>query len=106
MADITNQVVVSFSDAYLRPITEAARNLKIRLDDAKVEYQTNIASLLAGHVDDDKLMDGSPDDGRTQVTKKDIADLLTMLNGVITEIGTAGNDALLAKFTVRPPMHI
>lgn len=103
MADITNAVVIQFSNDYLRPIAEAVRNIQIRLDDAKVEYVTNIAGLLAAHVDADKLMDGSPNDGRTQVTKKDLADLVTQFAGLIAELDLAGAEMLRAKFTVRPP---
>ena len=103
MADITNAVVIAFNNVELRPISELARNLKIRLDNAKTEYQTNIAGLIAGNVDADKLIDGSPDDGRTQVTKKDIADFITVLSGIITELEAVGTSALISKFTVRPP---
>ena len=103
MTDITNQVVIQFSNDYLRPIAEAVRNVQIRLNDAKVEYTTNIAGLLVGHADGDNLADGAPDDGRPQVTKKDLADLIAQLSGIIAELDTVGAEALRAKFTVRPP---
>lgn len=103
MANITNQVVIQFSNDYLRPIAEAVRNVQIRLNDAKVKYTTNIAGLLAGQADGDTLADGAPDDGRPQVTKKDLADLIAQLGGIITELDATGAEALRAKFTVRPP---
>lgn len=102
MADITEPVVVRFSNDYLRPLSEAVRNLGIRLNDAKVEYTTIISDLISGNADGDLLADGSPADGRSQVTKKDIVDLLSMLNSLLTEINATGNDSLMAKFTVRP----
>ena len=103
MANITNQAVIQFSNKYLRPLAEAVRNVLIRLDDAKVEYATNIAGLLSGHADGDKLADGSPADGRSQVTKKDLADFLTQASSLVAELKAVGADTLRAKFTVRPP---
>ncbi|MEE9145971.1 MAG: hypothetical protein V3U27_01050 [Candidatus Tectomicrobia bacterium] len=103
MADITNAVVIKFSNEELRPISELARNLKIHLDHAKTQYQTTISGLIAGNADTDTLLDGSPDDGRTSVTKKDIVDFTTELNDLITELDAPGTDALISKFTVQPP---
>lgn len=103
MTNIDNQAIIQYSNEYLRPIAEAVRNLQIRLDDAEVEYATNIEGLLVGHDDSDKLADGSPADGRSQVTKKDLADFLTQNGKLTAELKSAGAGTLRAKFTVRPP---
>lgn len=102
--DINSPVVIQFSNDYLRPIAEAMRDAQMRLTDAKVEYTTNIAGLLTGHANNDALLDGAPGDRRTPVTKKDIADLISQLGGLLSELDVAGADALRAKFTVRPPI--
>ncbi len=103
MTNIDNQAIIQYSNEYLRPLAEAVRDLQIRLDDAKVEYATNIADLLVDHADGDKLADGAPADGRSQVTKKDLADFLTQANSLVSELKADGADTLRAKFTVRPP---
>ncbi len=103
MADITNAVVIKFSNEELRPNAELVRNLKIHLDHAKTQYQTTVSGLIAGNADADQLDDGSPDDGRTPVTKKDIVDFTIELNDLITELDAPGTEALISKFTVRAP---
>ncbi len=102
MADITSPPVIAYSDEYLRPIAEALRDVQIMLADAKVEYTTNIAGLLTIYADEDTLAQ-PPGDSRSQLTKLDLTTYLTQLLGILTELETAGAEALRAKFTVHAP---
>jgi len=103
MADITDPQVVFFSNVYLRPLMEVARDLQLRLTDAATEYTTNIAGIISGNVNADPLIDGRELEGVTQLTKLDLTNTLTHLNALLTTLDTAGADALRAKLTVRPP---
>ena len=103
MANITDPEVVLFNNLYLRPIAEKLRDLALFLDDAATEYTTNIAGKIAGNAAGDVLVDGRANEGVTQVTKADLTALITHVQAVYGELNGAGNAAMRAKFTVRPP---
>ncbi len=101
MADITDPVIIAFSDRRLRPRAEMIRDLLILLRDDEEEFTTNVASRLNVHVGGDILLDGSPADGRNPLTKTDIQADLVDLAALIVEL--TGQESLRSKFTVRPP---
>ncbi len=101
MADITDGQVIDFAAQYMRPLAEKLRDLQLFLTDAKTEYTTIIAPILAGYADGDVLQHGYANIYKP--TKSEMADLLVHINAVLTTLDTAGQDALRAKFTVRPP---
>lgn len=103
MADNENPVAISFTDQYLRPLAEAVRNLTIRAEDAKTEWLTSVGPIWAPHSPGEKLLDGSPEDGRTTVDKQDHDDLIALFATLLAAMGTTSAKNMLSKFTVRPP---
>jgi hypothetical protein len=101
MADITDPIVIDFSNEYLRPLSEKLRDAQIVLEDAKIEYLTNVSDLLTGFVDSDVLADNRPN--APTVTKADMTGLIGHFQDTLAELDQAGMDALRAKFSVRPP---
>ena len=103
MTDITDPQVVAFTNVYLRPLMEKARDLQILLRNAALEYTTNIAGILSGNVNTDPIIDGRLAEGLRQLTKIDVTQGLQHLNAILTALNTLDQDVLRAKFTVRPP---
>ncbi len=103
MADNDKQVAVNFTDQFIRPMAEKLQDIKVFADAAKVQWLKNVAPIWAGHAGPDKLVDGSPDDGRTTVTKQDHDDVIALVNSIITSLGAADKPELLSKFAGRPP---
>jgi hypothetical protein len=101
MASITDPIIQGFNRDYLRPLSEVCRDLLIRLSDAATEYTTNIQTPLATWATGD-VEDSQTAQGITAVSRQDMEDLIAAFNSLRTELDTAGEEALRAKFTVRP----
>ncbi|MBD3297878.1 MAG: hypothetical protein GF341_04420 [candidate division Zixibacteria bacterium] len=57
MADITDPQAIAFSNEYLRPICEAARALRYRIDDLETRWFDGISDTI-GNSAGDTLVDG------------------------------------------------
>jgi len=102
MADITNPIIVKFSNERIRPLAERVRNLKANIDDAAALWTTEVLPLLAGNVDGDILDDGRALEGITALTKKDIVDLVAVIGSIKVTLDVAGVMDTVRRPTVRP----
>jgi hypothetical protein len=88
MADITNPEVVRWSNERLRTIADQVVRLKYVIDAFTADYtEQDIEGFLAANSSEDRVVDGSLQDGRPPVTRLDI------VNGALA---VAALQALLA----------
>ena len=86
----------------MRPIAEHVRDFKAIVDDAAQRYVDDVAPLIAGNVDGDLIEDGRAAQGVSRMTKKDMDDLITVLNSLKTVLDGVGIMDTVRKPTVQP----
>ena len=102
MADIVDPVVILFNNEVIRPLAERVRDLKSLVDDAAQRYTDDVSPLISGNVDGDLIEDGRAAQGASRMTKKDMADIIVVLNALKTELDGVGNMDTVRKPTIQP----
>ena len=88
MADITNVQAVKWANERLRPMADMLTRAFWTIEKYKQDYEAqNMNTVLSASADADIFLDGSAIDGRTPITKKDMADLQLVIDGLVTAFG-------------------
>jgi hypothetical protein len=97
MANITNPLIIAFTNDRVRRLALIARLLKAETTNMNVKYSSEVQTLLNAYADSDVIIDGQPN-YISPLTKKDVNDLVYSL-AVNTQNYV---DATLEKACVRP----
>lgn len=97
MADIDNAQVIKFTNEVLRPLSDAVVGFKALLDAETVTYTQTIAPALVAFADGDIVLDGSATDGRTPISKADIAAAIAVLAAINAVIDAGSAEAEVSK---------
>lgn len=96
MADVTNPEAIKFCNEVIRPLSEEARALKARVDDATVVWYGGLNTQFPN--DTSAVIDNREAEGVSRLTGADINSVMAQL---ISQIG-ALNEQIIAKPCVRP----
>jgi hypothetical protein len=101
MTDITDPVVVKFTNEHLRPLAETVRDLKVQLDEAAAVWTDQVSPLLSAHTNGDPLADGREAEGVSRLTKADLTAFVGVAGQLITALNVSGVMNTVRKPTVR-----
>lgn len=101
MADITNPLVIVWSDEELRPMAETLTKLNVLLDDMIQAWTASVSPALSGNAGSDPLIDGRVDQGVTVLTKDDMANFVTQCLTIQTQFNGGGVMDVITKPTVK-----
>ena len=102
MAAINDPEIIEYSNVQLRPKCEQMMAIEALRQDMKLEYDNEIAGLLAPYLSADVVNDGREAEGVSRVTKNDILLVQGIVDTLIGTFDTGGNMAAIQKPTVRP----
>ena len=99
MAAITDPDVISFLNDRGRPYAETILGLIQGIDLDTIRYTQTVAPAMAGNAGGDMIEDGSESDGRTQLSKAELAELGGALVAFAAAM-TPAREAALVKAAV------
>jgi len=103
MAEITNAEAIRFVNEQVRPLCEAARALKARIDAAQTQWYGGIDAHFA--TAEDTVEDGREDQGVSRLTAGDVTTAIAQLLKTATGQAAEWNDAVVSKPCVRA-LHV
>ena len=98
MADITDPLVIAWSNNYARPISELKRNLNATIDAALIDYFNGASTIVAANpLSTDILIDGRASVGVSVLSGQDLTNYVTQLQAYQTQNNLAGVEAIISK---------
>jgi hypothetical protein len=98
MADITDPLVIAWSDNYARPISELKRNLNATIDAALIAYFDGVSTIVSANpLATDILIDNRAATGASVLSGLDLINYVTQLQAYQTQNNIAGVEAIISK---------
>ena len=100
MPPIEDQIVKDFVNGQLLDIAFILQRLKVKMDDAKLDYISFVQPVLAGYAEGDELL---LDRGSIpNPLKSEIDNFLTLCNSLITTLGAESTPVDINKLCINP----
>lgn len=96
MADVTNAEAIRFVNEQIRPLSEATRALKARIDACTTAWFAGIGDII-GTSASDAIQDGREVEGVSRLTAADVVGVLTQMLAIQTQLNQGGVAGVISK---------
>jgi hypothetical protein len=101
MADIVSAEAIRYVNEQIRPLAEAIRALKARVDASLTTYNAGVGTVFYNNAAD-PIMDGREAEGVSRLTGNDILLFVTQMIAFQTQLNGVGVANVISKPCVRP----
>ncbi len=100
MANITNPQAVHFCNEKLRPMADLVEKVRRTGEQFLIDITTEFENNTGGNVDGDVVIDGAATDGRSVITKLNVAQVKFVVEQMVTTLNTDDRETLIANVSV------
>lgn len=100
MADITNPQAVDFCNEKLRVLADLIERARRTSEQFLIDITTEFEAHTGGNANEDVIIDGAAQDGRSVITKQRVAEVKFVAEQLVTCLNTDDRETLIANVSV------